>query len=65
MTVTVKLPDGGIDEYMRFGDAYIKHIDGTLEVVRNGVKKHFSYSKGEWTEIKGDEHRHKVGLFHR
>jgi hypothetical protein len=29
MTVTVTLPDGGSDKYMRFGDAYVKNHDGT------------------------------------
>jgi hypothetical protein len=32
MTVTVTLRDGGADKYMRFGDAYVKHNDGTLDV---------------------------------
>ena len=34
MTVTVTLQDGATDKYMRFGDAYVKHNDGTLDVVR-------------------------------
>ena len=29
MTVTVTLPDGGVDQYLRFGDAYVEHGDGT------------------------------------
>ena len=29
MTVTVTLHDGDTDKYMRFGDTYIKHNDGT------------------------------------
>lgn len=32
MTVTVTLADGGTDKYMRFGDSYIEHMDGTLDV---------------------------------
>ena len=39
MTVTVRLPDGGADEYMRFGDAYVKNTDGTLDVVRTGSSR--------------------------
>jgi len=38
MTVHVKLPDGGTDEYLRSGDAYVQHGDGTLDVVRTGSK---------------------------
>ena len=38
MTVTVTLPDGVTDKYMRFGDAYVKHDDGRLDVVRGGAK---------------------------
>ena len=33
MTVTVTLPDGGADSYMRFGDAYVEHDNGALAVV--------------------------------
>ena len=39
MTVTVTLQDGDTDKYMRFGDTYIKHNDGTLDVVRDGAKE--------------------------
>ena len=39
MTVTVTLPDGGTDKYMRFGDAYVKHNDGTLDIIRGGAKR--------------------------
>jgi hypothetical protein len=39
MTVTVTLQDGDTEKFMRFGDAYIKHEDGTLDVVRDGAKQ--------------------------
>ncbi|BBY44120.1 hypothetical protein A5765_02170 [Mycolicibacterium celeriflavum] len=55
MTVTVTLPDGATDKYMRFGDAYIKHGDGTLDVVRGGAKHARTYAAGEWTDVEGDE----------
>jgi hypothetical protein len=42
MTVKVTLRNGGTDNYMRFGDAYVKHHDGTLDVVRTGAKRPFS-----------------------
>ena len=63
MTVTVTLPDGGSDKYMRFGDAYVKQNDGTLDVFRNGAKQHHSYSSSEWTDVAGDEKRFKKGRF--
>jgi hypothetical protein len=65
MTVTVRLPDGGVDEYMRFGDAYVRNTDGTLEVIRTGSKVPHSYSAGEWTDVEGDERKHrKAGFWH-
>ena len=42
MTVTVTLRDGTSEIYMRFGDAYVKHGDGTLDIIRGGVKGSFS-----------------------
>ena len=59
MTVTVTLPDGETDRYMRFGDAYIKNHDGTLDVVRTGAKHAHSYASGQWTDVEGDEKRFK------
>lgn len=43
MTVVVTLPGGTIDKYMRSGDAYAQHHDGTLDVVRLGAKRPYSY----------------------
>ncbi|MDX1884707.1 hypothetical protein [Mycolicibacterium sp. 120270] len=57
MTVSVTRHDGGIDKYMRFGDAYVKHSDGTLDVFRGGAKKPYSYSPGEWSDVQGDQKR--------
>lgn len=58
MTVTVTLPDGSADKYMRFGDAYVKHHDGTLDVSRGGKPAH-SYASEEWTDVDGDEKKFK------
>ncbi|RAU96623.1 hypothetical protein DQP58_09820 [Mycobacterium colombiense] len=55
MTVTVTLRDGAIVRYMRFGDAYRKHSDGTLDIVRNGVKRPHTYARDEWSDVAGDE----------
>lgn len=59
MTVSVTLPDGGTDKYMRSGDVYVKHNDGTLDVVRTGAKGAVSYASGEWTDVQGDQKRFK------
>ena len=41
MTVSVTRNDGGTDMYMRFGDAYIKHNDGTASAaVAVGFDEH-------------------------
>jgi hypothetical protein len=47
---------------MRFGDAYIKHADGTLDVVRDGAKQPHSYAPGVWTNVQGDEKQLKRRL---
>ena len=65
MTVTVTLLDGGTDKYMRFGDAYLKHGDGTLDVIRTGVKQPYSYPPGKWTDVQGDEKKWKRAHFWR
>jgi hypothetical protein len=59
MTVKVTVPDNGTDAYMRFGDAFIKHHDGTSDIIRNGAKQPFSYASGEWTDVEGDPERFK------
>jgi hypothetical protein len=58
MTVTVTLTGGGSDKYMRFGDAYVKHHDGTLDVIRTGAKR-ISYSPDAWTDVEGDQKKFK------
>ena len=50
MPVTVTLPDGVADKYMRFGDVYVKHNDGTLDVIRGGARQPYSYAAGQWTD---------------
>jgi hypothetical protein len=59
MTVTVTLPDGERVGYMRSGDAYVKHSDGTLDVVRIGEKGQHRYPPGRWVAVEGDEKRWK------
>jgi len=63
VTVIVTLPDGGTDNFMRFGDAYVKHHDGSLDVVRTGVKQPHRYSSQEWTEVEGDQKKSKNRLW--
>jgi hypothetical protein len=54
MTVTVTLQDGATDKYMRFRDEYVKHNDGTLDVIRDGAKRPYHYAPGAWTDVKGN-----------
>ena len=63
MTVTVTLSDGATDNYMRFGDAYVKHNDGTLDVIRTGAKRPYSYASGVWTDVAGDQKPSKKARF--
>jgi hypothetical protein len=63
MTVTVTLPGGAIEQYMRSGDVYVKHDDGTLDVIRVGARQPHSYTSGEWTDVEGDHKRWKKGRF--
>jgi hypothetical protein len=65
VTVCVTLRDGGADKYMRFGDAYVKNHDGTLDVVRTGAKQAYSYASGEWTDVEGDQKKFKKHGFWR
>jgi hypothetical protein len=55
----VTLQDGDTEKFMRFGDAYIKHDDGT----RDGAKQPHSYAPGVWTNVQGDEKQLKRRLF--
>jgi hypothetical protein len=55
VAVTVTLPDGSTDKYMRFGDAYVKHQDGSLDILRGGAKKPYSYASGAWKDVEGNE----------
>ncbi|HKV20948.1 MAG TPA: hypothetical protein VJR50_18080 [Mycobacterium sp.] len=55
MTVTVRLNGGGSVKYMRFGDAYVRRNDGTLDVFRGGVRQSQSYASGQWIDVEGDE----------
>lgn len=55
MTVSVTLSDGRVEQYMRFGDAYVEHDNGRLDVVRTGAGRPFSYGAGEWAAVEGDQ----------
>jgi hypothetical protein len=63
MTVTVTLRDGDTDKYMRFGDTYVKHDDGTLDVIRDGAKEPHSYAESAWTNVQGEQKLLKRGRF--
>ncbi len=55
--------DGDTDKYMRFGDTYIKHDDGALDVVRDGANEPHSYAPAAWTNVQGDEKQLKRSRF--
>ncbi|ULE34001.1 hypothetical protein [Mycobacterium sp. IDR2000157661] len=63
MTVTVTLRDGTTDNYRRFGDAYLEHNDGTLDVLRGGSNEPHRYEAGEWTGVEGDQKGGQKGRF--
>jgi hypothetical protein len=63
MTVIVTLCDGETDKYMRYGDTYVKHHDGTLDVLRKGAKRPHSYAPGVWTNVEGDQQHWKKSRF--
>ncbi|MGV0735748.1 hypothetical protein ABQF35_03675 [Mycobacterium syngnathidarum] len=65
MTVQVTRNDGLTDEFARFGDRYVKHADGSLEIIRAGTMQPATYPAGGWTGVAGDEKRKPRGLFHR
>jgi hypothetical protein len=65
VTVIVTLPDGGNDEYSRFGDTYFRHGNGTLDVIRVGVSAPYSYEAGSWTQVEGDQRKHQKRSFWR
>ena len=65
MAVSVTCSDGSVDEYMRYGDMYFKHDDGSLDVIRIGAKERFNYQSGQWSDVEGDQRRRKVrGFWH-
>jgi hypothetical protein len=47
---------------MRFGDTYVKHDDGMLDVIRDGSEPH-SDGPSAWTDVKGDEKQLKRNRF--
>lgn len=54
MTVNVTRDDGATDAFARCDDHYIKHNDGSLEVVRGGTAPPQTYPPGGWTAVSGD-----------
>ena len=37
--------------------------DGTLDVIRGGVRQPYSYAAGQWTDVEGDQKSWKKGRF--
>jgi hypothetical protein len=48
---------------MRFGDVYVRHGDGTLDVIRGGATQPHHYASGAWTDVEGDQKTWKTGHF--
>ncbi|EJZ08008.1 hypothetical protein [Mycolicibacterium vaccae] len=63
MTVHVTRDDGVTDDFARFGDRYIRHTDGSLEVIRAGTMQAKTYQAGRWSDVSGDEKRAHRRLF--
>jgi hypothetical protein len=63
MTVTVRFLDGATDNYTRFGDVYVKHDDGSLDVIRSGAERPYSYEPGVWADVEGDQKSWKKSRF--
>ena len=54
MTVHVTRRDGVVHDFTRSADHYIKHIDGSLEVIRGGTAPPARYPVGGWSYVGGD-----------
>jgi hypothetical protein len=63
MTVHVTRDGGAIDEFARFADRYIKHTDGSLEIVRSGSAQTNKYRPGFWVDVTGDEKQTRRAFF--
>ena len=44
---------------MRFGDAFVEHGDGTLDVLRTGAKESYTFRTDEWSDVQGDQPKWK------
>lgn len=63
MTVSVRLGNGMTDEFTRSDDHFIKHSDGSLEVIRAGTAPPQSYPAGSWADVSGDGPRKRPRIF--
>jgi hypothetical protein len=43
--------------------ADVKHNDGTLDVIRSGAKRPYSYAPGVWSDVEGDQRKWKKSRF--
>ena len=55
MTVTVTLPTATPTSTCGLVTDYVKHQDGSLDVVRGGARQPLSYAAGDWTEVEGNQ----------
>jgi|LakMenEpi03Aug12_release.lakeMendotaPanAssembly.Ray.scaffolds.fasta_scaffold896466_2 hypothetical protein len=61
MTVHVTRNDGVVQDFTRSADHYIKHVDGSLEVIRGGTAPPAKYPVGGWTAVDGDGEQESRG----
>ena len=61
MTVHVTRKDGVVQDFTRSADHYIKHADGSLEVIRGGTAPPARYPVGGWAAVDGDGDRETRG----
>jgi hypothetical protein len=54
MTVRITRNDGVVQDFTRYADHYIEHVDGSLEVIRGGTAPPENYPAGVWTAVGGD-----------
>lgn len=62
MTVQVTRKDGVVQDFARFADRYIKHVDGSLEVIRGGTAPPARYPAGSWITVRGDHEKDTRGV---
>lgn len=64
MTVHVTRADGVTQDFTRSADEYVKHSDGSLEIIRGGTAPPQWFPVGRWIAVTGDRTRRRRNRFH-